>query len=64
MSAALILRNNNVYFACSVSAKDERRKSDREKLVKKADYKLEVIFYVNQYRDTFYDKPQNAEQPN
>ena len=37
MSAAHILRNNNDYFTCSVNAKDERRKSDREKYVKKAD---------------------------
>ena len=44
MSAAHILRNSNDYFACSVNAKDERRKSDREKYVKKADC-LELNIY-------------------
>ena len=42
MSAALILRNNDMtrraYFTCSVSGKDERRKLDCEKSVKKAGF--------------------------
>ena len=44
MSAAHILRNSYDYFACLVNAKDERRKSDREKYVKKADC-LELNIY-------------------
>ena len=45
MSAAHILRNNIDYFLCSVYAKDERRKLDREKYVKKADcLKLNIYF--------------------
>ena len=44
MSAAHILRNNNHYFPCSVNTKDELRKSDREKYVKKAD-RLELNIY-------------------
>ena len=44
MSAAHILRNSSDYFACSVNAKDKRRKSDRKKYVKKADC-LELNIY-------------------
>ena len=44
MSAAHILRNNNHYFPCLVNTKDELRKSDREKYVKKAD-RLELNIY-------------------
>ena len=44
MSAAHNLRNNNHYFPCSFNTKDELRKSDREKYVKKAD-RLELNIY-------------------